>query len=193
MLSAVSNADLKSSILDLDALGATSLQCDPFDFLVVPDFVKPHALAVANQDYPAMDRPTNLPPEGLSYGLGFQRLLDALKGRNFAQRLGDKFGLDLMACPTTITVRKYSEASDGNIHTDHRSKIVTVIVYFNEDWHHEGGKLRMLRSKTDIEDYAAEVAPLGGTLLAFRRTGVSYHGHKRFEGERRMLQMNFLR
>jgi hypothetical protein len=193
MLSAVSNADSERSILNLDALAATPLQDDPFDFIAVPGFVKTNALAAANQDYPAIDRPSNLPPESLSYGPGFQRLLDALNGPEFAQRLGDKFGVDLMACPTTITVRKYCEASDGNIHTDHRSKIITVIVYFNEAWPHEAGKLRMLRSKTEIEDYAAEVPPLGGTLLAFRRTDHSFHGHTRFEGERRMLQMNFLK
>jgi len=193
MLSAVSNADSGSSILNLDALAATPLQDDPFGFIAVPGFVTPYALAAANQDYPAIDRPSNLPPENLSYGPGFQRLLDALNGPEFARGLGEKFGVDLSSCPTTITVRKYCEASDGNIHTDHRSKIVTVIVYFNQDWPHEAGQLRMLRSKTDIEDYAAEVPPLGGTLLAFRRTDHSFHGHTRFEGERRMLQMNFLK
>ncbi|MGD8497948.1 MAG: hypothetical protein PVG82_03510, partial [Chromatiales bacterium] len=46
---------------------------------------------------------------------------------------------------------------------------------------------------TDIEDFAAEVPPIGGTLLAFRRTDDSYHGHKQFVGERRMLQLSFLR
>ena len=51
----------------------------------------------------------------------------------------------------------------------------------------------MLRSSSDIEDYAAEVPPLGGTVLAFRRTDTSYHGHKPFVGERRMVQMNYLR
>jgi hypothetical protein len=34
---------------------------------------------------------------------------------------------------------------------------------------------------------------MGGTLLAFRRTDHSWHGHKPFVGERRMLQLNYLR
>ena len=50
----------------------------------------------------------------------------------------------------------------------------------------------MLRSKTDIEDYAAEVPPIGGTMLAFLRTDHSWHGHTRFVGERRMVQLNYL-
>ncbi len=193
MLSAVSHAGDEPSALDFEALSGTPLQRDPFDFIAVPGFVKPFALAAVNQDYPAIDRPSNRPLESLSYGPGFQRLLDSLNSPEFAQALGTKFNVDLSSCPTTITVRKFCEASDGNIHTDHKSKIITVIVYFNEDWPHEEGQLRMLRSKTDIEDYAAEVPPLGGTLLAFRRTDHSYHGHTRFEGERRMLQMNFLK
>jgi SM-20-related protein len=32
---------------------------------------------------------------------------------------------------------------------------------------------------------------VGGRLLAFHRTGWSWHGHKQFVGERRMLQYNF--
>jgi len=51
----------------------------------------------------------------------------------------------------------------------------------------------MLRSKTDIEDFAAEATPIGGTLLAFRRNSRSYHGYKRFEGERRMVQINWVK
>ena len=100
--------------------------------------------------------------------------------------------MELASLPTTVTVRKFCERTDGNIHTDHKSKVITVLVYFNESWEHEEGQLRMLRSQGDIEDYVAQVKPLGGTLLAFRRTGHSWHGHTRFVGERRMVQLNYL-
>ena len=49
----------------------------------------------------------------------------------------------------------------------------------------------MVRSATDLEDYAAEVVPAGGALLAFRRTDHSFHGHKPFVGERRILQLSY--
>ena len=106
--------------------------------------------------------------------------------------IGDKFDVALDDAVTTVTVRRFSEASDGNIHTDHWSKLITVLVYFNTHWDERSGQLRLLRSATDIEDYAAEVPPAGGTLLAFRRTRASWHGHKRFVGERRMMQLNFI-
>jgi hypothetical protein len=181
------------SALNLDAIQATPLQRDPFDFLVVPGCIPAQPLEAINNDYPAIQGPGNLSLGDLQYGPAFESLIDELEGQAFAETIGSKFGVDLTGCPTTITVRKYCEQSDGNIHTDHRSKIITVLLYFNTDWSNDAGRLRMLRSNTDIEDFAAEVPPIGGTLLAFRRTDDSYHGHKQFVGERRMLQLSFLR
>lgn len=181
------------SVLDLGAIDAAPLQQDPFDYLVVPGCIRPDELAAINHDYPAIDRPGNLNLEDTRFGPRFQQFLDELEGPEFAMHIGHKFGMDLGECPTTVTVRKYCERSDGNIHTDHPSKVITVLVYFNENWTNDEGQLRMLRSDSDIENYAAEVPPLGGTLLAFRRTDHSFHGHKPFVGERRMVQMNYLK
>ena len=104
-----------------------------------------------------------------------------------------EFGVDLEGMSTSVTVRRYAETSDGNIHTDSWTKFLTMLVYFNEEWPHQSGALRLLRSPTDIEDYAAEVTPLSGTMIAFRRCDHSFHGHKPFEGERRMLQISWVR
>jgi hypothetical protein len=180
------------SLIKLDKLRSAELQTDPFDFMVVPDFLSRESLAQVNADYPAIDTAANHALENLRYGAAFGRLMEEIEGREFAVILGERFNMDLASLPTTITVRKFCERTDGNIHTDHKSKVITVLVYFNESWEHEEGQLRMLRSKDDIEDYAAQVKPLGGTLLAFRRTDHSWHGHTRFVGERRMIQMNYL-
>lgn len=181
------------SAINLKTLDAATLQSDPFDYLVVPGCIGPGALAGINDDYPAISQPGNLSLEDLEYGPAFRAFIDEIHDPAFAERVGSKFRIDLSESPTTITVRKYCESSDGNIHTDHRSKIITVLFYFNPDWGTDDGRLRMLRSASDIEDYAAEVPPIGGTMLAFLRTDHSYHGHKPFVGERRMMQVNFLR
>jgi SM-20-related protein len=118
--------------------------------------------------------------------------MEELRGPTMARVLGEKFDMELASLPTTVTVRKFCERTDGNIHTDHKSKVITALLYFNERWEHEDGQLRLLRSKADIEDFAAQVPPLGGTLLVFRRTDHSWHGHTRFVGERRMVQINYL-
>ncbi|MFO1431050.1 MAG: 2OG-Fe(II) oxygenase [Candidatus Competibacteraceae bacterium] len=181
------------SILNLAALAATPLQHDPFDFLIVPAFIETEALARINQDFPPLHKPGNFPLEALHYGPGFQSLLDELQGPEFTHQIAAKFSVDLTACPTMITVRGFCEPGDGNIHTDSKTKIITVLVYLNTGWSHEGGKLRLLRSATDLEDYAAEVPPVSGTLLAFRRSDNSFHGHKPFTGERRIVQLSWVK
>lgn len=180
------------SLINLDALRATPLQTDPYDYLVVPGFLSADTLAAVNRDYPAIDTAANHALENLSYGAAFESLMEELRGPELATLLGEKFAMDLATLPTTVTVRKFCERTDGNIHTDHKSKVITVLVYFNETWDHADGQLRLLRAKDDIENYAAQVPPLGGTMLAFRRTDHSWHGHTRYVGERRMVQINYL-
>ena len=180
-----------STLFDFARLNAAPLARDPFDYLVVPGFLRPEALAALNRDFPPIEGPSNYAPERLTYGPAFAALLEALRSRRLAARLENKFGLDLSDCATTIGIRRFCEATDGNIHTDHKSKVITVLLYFNDEWPHAGGRLRMVRSATDLDDYAAEVVPAGGTLLAFRRTDHSWHGHKPFVGERRMLQLSY--
>jgi SM-20-related protein len=184
---------LEGELFDFDAFAATPLQGDPFDYLIVPRFIRPAALAALNADFPTIDGPGNFPPERLSYGPSFAALLEALEGPELAARFGAKFGVDLGGCHPTIAIRCHSEATDGNIHTDHKSKVITVLFYFNQSWPHEGGRLRLLRSATDMEDYVAESVPEGGAMLAFRRTDHSWHGHKPFVGERRILQLSYTR
>lgn len=180
------------SLINLEALRSAQLHTDPYDYLVAPGFISPEALARVNADYPAIDTAANHALENLSFGPAFGALMDEVRGQDVATTLGDFFDMELASLPTTVTVRKFCERTDGNIHTDHKSKVITVLVYFNETWEHEEGQLRLLRSQSDIEDYAAQVPPLGGTLLAFRRTDHSWHGHTRFVGERRMVQLNYL-
>ena len=180
------------SLINLDALRTAQLQSDPFDFLVVPDFIGVDALTQVNSDYPAIETAANHALENLSYGSSFETLMGEMRGAAFANVLGEQFSMDLASMPTTVTVRKFCERTDGNIHTDHKSKVITVLLYFNEQWDHPEGQIRLLRAKDDIENYAAQVPPEGGTLLAFRRTDHSWHGHTRFVGERRMVQVNYL-
>ncbi len=180
------------SLVNLQALQTAELHTDPFDFLVVPGFLSPEVVARVNADYPAIETAANHELDKLQYGPAFGALMEELRGPSFATLLGERFDMELASLPTTVSVRKFCERTDGNIHTDHKSKVITVLVYFNEGWDHPDGQLRMLRSGSDIEDYAAQVSPLGGTLLAFRRTDHSWHGHTRFVGERRMVQLNYL-
>ncbi len=182
-----------TQILDFEAVEKASLETDPFSFMIAKNVIPAPMLERVNADYPQIDIPANFKPESLNYGPAFAQVLEDLDSPEFERLISKKFDIDLSRTTKSITVRKLSEPSDGNIHTDHWSKVMTVLLYFNPEWHQEGGKLRMLRGKHDIEDYAAEVTPLGGTLLAFKRSANSFHGYKRFDGERRMVQVNWVR
>lgn len=180
------------SFLDMAALAATPLATDPYDHIVVPTFVRPEALAGVLADYPEVPGPGSHPPSELTIRGRFAALMAELDGPAFRKAIEEKFGIDLTGRPTMYTVRGWCRPTDGKIHTDSKTKIITVLVYLNEAWDADGGRLRILRNGTDLNDYVAEVPPHGGTLLVFRRSETSWHGHEPFDGKRRAIQMNWV-
>lgn len=180
------------SMLELAKFGATELCREPFEYLVVPGFIKAGAMAAIHADYPRVDRPGSFPLESQSFGPAFGALIDELRGEAVQAAFEQKFGLDLTGRPTMFTVRGRCSERDGGIHTDSVTKIITVLIYMNPNWEESGGRLRLLRSGTDLEDYIMEVPPEEGTLLCFRRSDNSWHGHKPFVGQRRVIQMNWV-
>ena len=181
------------SLIDIDALRATPLKTDPYDYLVVPGFVSGEALTQVIADFPDIQSTGSIPPSELDIHGRFDELLKEMNGPAFQKAIEEKFGLDLSTRPTMFTVRGHCARSNGKIHTDTESKIITVLLYLNEEWEAGGGRLRVLRSGTDLNDAAEEVSPNGGTLLVFRRSENSWHGHEPFEGQRRAIQMNWVR
>ncbi len=178
---------------DLARLAATPLRRDPFDFLVVEDFVPADLKAGLLADFPAISQGGSFPLDRLRPGPSFAAFAAALQGPAVAAAFGAKFDLDLSDRPTMVTLRGQSREKDGRIHTDSSSKLLTALIYFNDSWGAEGGALRMLRSSDDIEDYVVEVTPRAGTLIAFRCAPNAHHGHRPFVGERRSLQLNWMR
>src|SRR5271165_2433373 len=161
-------------VLDLESFRATPLRQDPYEHVVVPHFVRPEALSRINADFPKVEHSGSFPFEALTYGRDFRSFLDALESAEFRSAFEEKFRLDLRDRPHTITVRGFCGEHDGNIHTDSVSKIITILIYLNPSWHQPGGRLRLLRSGTNIEDFAEEVPPCAGTLIAFRRSDRSW-------------------
>ena len=181
------------SAIDLDALRATRLEREPYDHLVVPGFLRPDAVRTIGADYPEISKAGSYPLSELKFGPAFAALIEEMRTPEIEAAFADKFDIDLAGRPIMITVRGQCRAKDGLIHTDTEDKLITVLVYFNNDWQNLDGRLRILRSSDDIEDYASEVPPQAGTLLAFRRSDRSYHGHTSFKGVRRVLQLNWVK
>lgn len=186
------NSSSPSPALDTAALAATPCEHDPYDYVIVPGFVRSEALPAIHESYPAIDKPGSFPYHTLEYGPAFSSLLDELQGPEMQAAIEKVFDVDLTGRPTTVTVRGQCQQKDGRIHPDSTEKIITVLVYMNPGWEESGGRLRVLRSDNDLENFAAEVPPAEGTLLAFKRSDTSWHGHKPFVGQRRVLQLNWV-
>ncbi len=180
-------------MLKLDVLRSTPLERDPFEYLIVKNFVDQERLKEVVADYPDVPGPGSHPPAGLKIAGRFKELIDELLGPAFQSIVEEKFNVDLTDRPTMYTVRGFCRARDGQIHTDSKTKIITVLLYMNDaSWESSTGRLRLLRNGSDLENYVTEVEPSGGTLLIFKRSDNSWHGHHPFEGKRRAIQLNWV-
>jgi len=180
------------AVLDLERLRAAPLNRDPFDFVVVDGFVHREATAAIVADLPRLERHGSFPIDGLRGGPAFAGLVAALEGAALRRAIAEKFAIVLDDRPTLITLRGHSDGKDGRIHTDSATKLITLLLYLNPVWEPAAGRLRLLRGPDDLDDYAAEVAPVAGTMVAFRRSERSFHGHRPHVGERRVLQLNWV-
>src|SRR5262249_30177509 len=142
---------------------------------------------------PALDKPGSFPLDTVTYGPAFNKLMEEMRGPEFRDIVAQKLNCDLKGKPTMVTVRGQTRARDGQIHTDSKTKLVTVLLYMNGAWEAPGGRLRLLRSPDNLNDIIEEVPPEAGTLLVFTNTPNAWHGHEPFEGKRRTIQLNWVR
>lgn len=168
---------------------------DPFPYTVVKqslaDALKPTVAA----DFPKYDRSGFFPYVPSECGSSIQHLVDDIRSPAFADALGNALGVDrLSQYPTIVTIRNLSKETDGRIHNDSKSKIVTALLYLNDSWPDtSGGCFRFLSSEESFDHQVGEeVKPLYGTFTAFRRTENSWHGHLPYAGERRVIQCAWL-
>ncbi len=178
--------------IDLDAFEAAHVAREPFAYVMVPRFVKPDAMPAINADYPLVSHPGSFPLPTLTYGPAFAAFMDAIQGPAFTALVEQKLGVDLSGRPTMVTARGVSAARDGQIHTDSRTKLITVLIYMNNAWEAQNGRLRLLRGPDNLEDVIAEVPPDEGTMLIFKNEPHAWHGFHAFEGPRRVIQLNWV-
>ena len=188
---------LKTDEIDLrfDALRATPVATDPFPHVVVPDFVPPQSLHAVVAALPPMSSGGSFPPASLRLRPVVQELVRELQGPRLRLEIAAKFDLDLSRAPSMLTLRGRTREKDGRIHRDSTAKRVTILLYLNpenESWARREGCLRLLRRPDDIEDFAVEVPPVNGTLLAFPNGETTWHGHRQYVGRRYAIQLNYM-
>jgi SM-20-related protein len=179
-------------MLDFKRVSAATVERAPYPFVIVPGAVSPEFREAIEADYPAINRSGSFPLRALSYGPVFAQLIGELTGAKMRELVERKFHIDLAARPVMVTVRGQCTARDGNIHADSATKLVTMLLYTNRDHECASARLRLLRSPTDLDDYAAEVPAAESTLVIFRNGPNAWHGFAPFHGQRRVIQVNWV-
>jgi len=179
-------------MLDFERLSAAAIEREPYPFMIVPGAVAPEFREPIETDYPSIKRSGSFPLPALSYGPVFAQLIEELTGAKMRELVERKFQINLDQRPVMVTVRGQCTARDGNIHADSATKLVTMLLYTNRGHECASARLRLLRSPTDLDDYAAEVPAEESTLVIFRNGPNAWHGFAPFHGQRRVIQVNWV-
>ena len=140
--------------LDLDLLRKSKLETSPFEYLIVPGFIGPETVARVNATYPPINAGGSFPIESLDTDMVIKEVIDELDGAEFEAVIENLFDVDLSGRPKMYSLRGYTRAKDGQIHTDSKDKIITVLLYLNDNWQQPGGRLRLLRDGKNVDNYA---------------------------------------
>lgn len=176
-------------ILSPDAISASDYSSDPYPHFLGKGFLRAESIEALRRDFPAIEKPGYLTVDDIELSGSFKQLIEEIESPELTEVLSQRFGLDLHQYPRLTTVRKWSRGNDGRIHSDGTSKIMTMLVYMNDEWQaSEDGRLRVLYDEHNFDPYACEVPPTMGTVFGFLRRDNSWHGHKPFTGERKVVQ-----
>lgn len=180
------------NVLKLDALAASPLKTDPYPYFTVQQAIDAGQVAEIIKQFPEINDGGSYNIDDVDMQPAFKGLIDSIDTPEFRRIICDKFDVKVMDLPMMITLRGYSRQKDGRIHTDSKTKVATILIYLNDEWSADTGKLRVLRSATDMDDFVEEIAPGPGSLMAFKVTDNCWHGYPSFEGKRQSIQINFL-
>ncbi|HEY2752910.1 2OG-Fe(II) oxygenase [Phenylobacterium sp.] len=178
--------------LDWNVIDAARLVRDPFDHIALPQVLEPACAAAIPQEFPQIRSSGSFSLSDAPPGPALSGLIEDLLSERFRQRMGEVFDVSLAGRPAVVTLRGQCSARDGRIHTDSKTKVISLLLYLNETWPTPEGQLRLLRSGANLEDIGVQIPATMGSLVAFRRTDTSWHGHTSYGGRRRVVQLNYL-
>ena len=146
-------------MLRYDVIEAASLDRTPFPHIVSSDVLPPARRADLDRDFPDISITGFVAPDDYPAGDAFKELVADVTSPEFSELLGRKFGIDLASKPTLVTVRKWSEAAAGRPHTDGADKVVTALVYLNDDWDSQAGVCASCPPRTSTRPARARWTP----------------------------------
>ena len=182
-----------TKILDIKKIEKAEVNKTEFPFFKVTNaFKENHYSKMLKNHLPEIHDGGSYPTELIKSGDSFNELIKDLKSKQLKNILAQKFNLDLQDKPAVTTFRGFSRQKDGRIHSDSKTKVLTVLVYLNEKWDARNGHLRLLYNNNDINNFLVEIQPTMGSLVAFKVQKNCWHGYENFVGRRLSLQLNYL-
>ena len=180
-------------MLNFELIKKAEINSEFYPFFTVQDaFLNKQDHKKIATDFPKINKGGSFPSDSVSYGQSIQSLLDSLEGDQMRNILENKFQVDLQDKPVVSTFRGYSRMKDGKIHSDSKTKIITVLLYLNKNWDKGSGLLRMLREENNIDNYITEIPASMGSMVAFKVTNNCWHGFIPYEAKRCSIQLNYL-
>ena len=128
------------------------------------------------KDFPDIKSGGSIPPSSINLEESIKKLISDLESEEMKAILEEKLNVDLSNSEIVTTLRGFSRKKDGKIHTDSKSKIITLLLYLNESWEYETGKLRMLKNEENLDDFIKEIPATLGSIVAFKVTENCFHG-----------------
>lgn len=183
---------MSASFIDYTALEQGIVHLEPFPYMVLPQFIKKEHLDALVSAFPEISHRGSIPVSAVEALPLFRGLVDELQGTKLRELIAEKFKITLSRKPTMLTLRGNTTERDGAIHTDSRSKLMTLLLYMNSHWDASEGQLRLLKNKHSLEDFVEEISPHAGSCVIFQVTKNCWHGHKPFVGKRQSMQLNYL-
>ena len=180
-------------MLNFESISKAEINSQYFPFFTVKHAISSedfHSSLVL--DFPCINKGGSFPLEAVSVGESIQKLVKELQGNKMRKILEQKFQVNLEDKPVVTTFRGYSRKKDGKIHSDSKTKIITVLIYLNDQWVHKNGLLRLLKDKHNLNSYIEEIPATMGSLVAFKVTENCWHGFQAYEGKRCSIQLNYL-
>ena len=180
------------ALVDLNLIKSAPIDDTYFPYFAVENCITKDGQTLP-KEFPDLTKGGSYPSDMPGLSEKIKNLISEIESEEMQKVLSEKFDINLDDVEIVTTLRGYSRMKDGQIHTDSKTKLLTMLLYLNESWEESAGLLRMLKNDNDLEDYIEELPATLGSLVVFKVTENCWHGFHPFEGKRLSLQMNYIK
>jgi SM-20-related protein len=184
-------------MIDLNRISNTNLKNEPYRWAAIDELFSPADAAALAATFPSdhfkdvagydgeKNRKFEIRPlirmgeqsisGGKAISAAWRALANDFLAPTYRDAIASLTGIDLREAGLEVNVFHYPPGGSHGPHPDHRNKLVTHVLYFNESWNDDdGGCLTILRS-SDPGDIASIISPRVGNSALLVRSDDSWH------------------